>query len=361
MKILTELCSIPTAPFVESRVYAYVQAFARARRKLRISRDRFGNHLLEFVAQKRSPRVVFAAHTDHPGFVARRMIDDQTLEADFRGGVLREYVDGARVRFFDGDREIAGTVISTRPDKARKSFPARATVRVNASVATNSPGMFDQGVGRFKGGKFYSRVCDDLAGAAACLTMLDELHRKSAKPQASVAVLLTRAEEDGFIGAIAAALEPKLLRRDDLVISIETSAIQPYAQQGNGVIIRVGDRISVFDSALTFFISQQAEQLAKRDKSFKFNRALMPGGACEATAFDVFGFRAAAMCVPLGNYHNMDREKKKIGPEYIDVNDWKNMVKLFVAVATNAHRFDADLGPLKQRLQGRFNKLKRFF
>jgi endoglucanase len=189
--------------------------------------------------------------------------------------------------------------------------------------------------------------------------MLDQLHRRSSKPRASVAVLLTRAEEDGFIGAIAAAREPKLLRRDDLVISIETSAIQPYAQQGDGVIIRVGDRISVFDSALTFFITQQAERLAKRDKSFDFQRALMPGGACEATAFDVFGLRAAAICVPLGNYHNMDRQKKRIGPEFIDVNDWKNMVKLFAAIATNAHRFDPDVGPLKHRLEKRFNKLKK--
>jgi endoglucanase len=191
--------------------------------------------------------------------------------------------------------------------------------------------------------------------------MLDELQRKPSKPRAGVAVLLTRAEEDGFIGAIAAAREPKLLRRDDLVISIETSAIQPYAQQGDGVIIRVGDRISVFDSALTFFISQQAEQLAKRDKSFKFQRALMPGGACEATAFDVFDFRAAAMCVPLGNYHNMDRQKKKIGPEFIDMNDWKNMLKLFLAVAENVHRFDAALTPLKRRLVKRFDQLKKLF
>src|SRR3954454_22578261 len=34
MKILQELCSIPTAPFVESRVYEYVESFTRARRKL---------------------------------------------------------------------------------------------------------------------------------------------------------------------------------------------------------------------------------------------------------------------------------------------------------------------------------------
>ena len=45
----------------------------------------------------------------------------------------------------------------------------------------------------------------------------------------------------------------------------------------------------------------------------------MPGGTCEATVYDAYGYTAAAVCIPLGNYHNMDRGKKKIGPEYIDV------------------------------------------
>jgi len=42
----------------------------------------------------------------------------------------------------------------------------------------------------------------------------------------------------------------------------------------------------------------------------------MPGGTCEATVYDVYGFTAGSICVALGNYHNMDREKMKIGPEY---------------------------------------------
>src|SRR4029453_12836536 len=56
---------------------------------------------------------------------------------------------------------------------------------------------------------------------------------------------------------------------------------------------------------------------------------LMPGGTCEATVYDVYGFTAASICVALGNYHNMDTAKRRIGPEFIDVADWRNMVKLF--------------------------------
>ena len=133
--------------------------------------------------------------------------------------------------------------------------------------------------------------------------------------------------------------------------------MQPYAPQGKGVIIRVGDKTSIFNSGLTYFLTQQAEALAKRDKSFKFQRALMPGGTCEATVYDVYGFTAAAVCVALGNYHNMDRDKKKIGPEYIDVGDWRSMVKLFVQVARTATRSSRTTRHARPRPR-RFDKLK---
>lgn len=356
-KILTELCSIPTAPFAEHRVIEFIENFAATHPRLRLSRDRYSNLLLELPGKARSPRLVFVAHTDHPGFVARKMLDSRTLEARFHGGVLAEYVKGAKVRFFEGDREIRGTVLETIADAERSVYPAGAKVRVSSPVAAGSPGMFDQGEGRIKDGKFYSRVCDDLAGAASILTMLDQLH--STRPQNTVAALLTRAEEDGFVGAIASVLHPTLLRKTDRVISIETSAMQPYARQGEGVVLRVGDRTSIFNSAFMYFIHEQSQGLAKLDKRFKFQRSLMPGGTCEATVFDAYGYTTGAICVPLGNYHNMDRDRKKIGPEYVDLNDWTNMVKLFVRLAGHVHEFEPGFVPLKKKLMKRFQKFEK--
>jgi len=207
-----------------------------------------------------------------------------------------------------------------------------------------------------RGKKFYSRGIDDQGGVASALAMLDQLHARP--PRAPVAVLLTRAEEEGFVGAVAAVVKPKLLRKSDRIIAIECSAMQPYARQGDGVIIRVGDKTSIFNSGLTYFLTQQAEALATADKTFKFQRALMPGGTCEATVYDAYGYTAAAICVPLGNYHNMDREKRRIGPEYIDVGDWKNMVKLFVQVARNGDTFAADNSALRERVARRYKRLK---
>jgi putative aminopeptidase FrvX len=357
MKILSQLCAVPTAPYAEHHVIRFVEKFAAARPKLRLSRDRFENLLIELPGRARTPRLVLVAHMDHPGLVARKMVDRTTLNADFYGGVLREYVNGAKVRFFDGGREIPGTVISTTPDKGRAVYPRTARVRVRSAVSPGSPGMFDQGAGRIKAGKFYSRVCDDLGGAASALAVLDELLKDP--PRGTVAVLLTRAEEDAFIGALGTVLYPTLLKKSDRIISIECSAMQPYARQGDGVVFRVGDRASIFNSAFMYFLNQQAQALAKKDKRFKLQRSLMPGGICEATVFDAYGYTAGAVCVPLGNYHNMDRDRKKIGPEYVDVNDWNNMVRLLTRAAKRLHEFDPHLSPLRQRIEKRFRARRR--
>jgi len=367
MKILQQLCSVPTAPFAEQHVVRYVEQFVAARPKLKLSRDRWGNLLIDLPAGRggrggRQPRTVFTAHMDHPGFVAdltpraRLQAPYGLLHARFHGWVLPRFFRGEKVRFFNGDgSEVTGVILGYTLGTDRK-VPERVTIKTKGGVERGAPGMWDQGEGRVKRGKFYSRVCDDLAGAAGALTMLDQLAKKP--PKGPVAVLLTRAEEEGFIGAIAAAIEPKLLRKTDRIIAIESSAMQPYAPQGKGAIIRVGDRTSVFNSALSYFLTQKAEELAKKDKTFKYQRALMPGGTCEATVYDVYGFTAGSICVALGNYHNMDTAKKRIAPEFIDVNDWNSMVKLFVHVARNGHGFEPGHKALRERVEKRFEKLK---
>lgn len=356
VELLTQLCSVPAAPFVEQRVYEWVAEFCAKRRKLRVKTDRWGNRLIELVTNTSKPRLVLVAHTDHPGLVARRMINARTVEADFRGGVLTEYVQGAAVRFFNAGSEVTGRVIATASSTDRPSYPTHVEVRVNAAVEPGAAGMFDQGVGRVKGDRFLSRVCDDLAGAASALAALDALHQQKSPP--NVAVLLTRAEEEGFIGAIATAMDRSLLRKTDRIISIECSAEQPYAKQGDGVVIRVGDRTSIFNSPFTFFINQQAERLAKDDPKFRFQRCLMPGGSCEGTVFDAFGYCTAAICVPLGNYHNMDRTKKRIGPEFVHLDDWHNMVKLFLRLSEQHATFTGDHAALRARVVKRFENLK---
>ncbi len=84
----------------------------------------------------------------------------------------------------------------------------------------------------------------------------------------------------------------------------------------------------------------------------------MPGGTCEATVYDIYGYLSSSICVALGNYHNMNREKKTIAAEYIDVSDWENMVKLFIHLARTGHTYERGFKALKGRIEKNFEALQ---
>jgi len=356
LELLRDLCSLPTAAFLEDAVLAFVDAWARRRKNLHLDVDKFGNRLI--TTRGKGPRMVFVAHADHPAFASGDTVDGR-LHAEFRGGV---HVDccrrGTKVRFGDVVTRVRDAV----GDEAGRLVSATFDVPRGKHVARGMPGMFDFGrtPARLTRTRLVSRACDDLAGLAACLAALDRLR---SRPRAPCGVLVTRAEEVGFIGAIAAVKAGKkgLLRKDDRVISIETSAIQPAAPIGGGCVLRVGDKTSVFHSGLTDYLHRRCQELAKTVDGFKFNRALMPGGTCEATPFDAFGHLAAAACVPLAHYHNMDRQKKLMAAEQIDLGDWRNLVTFLADAGRHAGDFDGKPTALRQRMTDRFTGHKHLF
>jgi putative aminopeptidase FrvX len=354
LSILKQLCAVPTAPFCEYRAIAFVEAFAKARPALKVSRDRFGNRLLLRPGKRgtKLPRLIYVAHLDHPGFIAADRVDDRHVRAEFHGGVMATLLPTARARFFRADgSEVVAKIVSAEADDTGRA--STALIATRQEIPAGTPGMFDLTPGVIRGERFHSRVCDDLAGAASALATLAALSKAPA--DATVGALFTRAEEQGFIGAIAAMYaKPSLLKKTDRLISIECSAEQPVAKQGAGVVLRVGDRTSIFHSAFSRFITTTAEEIGKRKKSFKYQRALMPGGTCEGTVFDAWGYVAAAACVPLGNYHNMDKVRARIDAEHVNVNDWQNMVTLFVELARKIHTFDGTHAELRERLTKRF-------
>ena len=145
--------------------------------------------------------------------------------------------------------------------------------------------------------------------------------------------MLTRAEEVGYIGAMAACRDG-VIPPDALLVGLETSKAQPAAKLGDGVVIRVGDRTRVFHEPLTAHIAAVAGALAKKKRNFRYVRQLMPGGTCETTAFCALGHKAAALCVPLGNYHNQ-HPRGHIAAEAIDEGDFDCLVELLLALASS--------------------------
>jgi putative aminopeptidase FrvX len=98
--------------------------------------------------------------------------------------------------------------------------------------------------------------------------------------------------------------------------------------------VRVGDRLSIFDSGETARLMSVAAA-----NNIPVQRCLLDGGACEASAYQLYGYRSVAASIGLGNYHNCAPDGS-IQCEYVSVDDYANMVRLCLAVASEPHRSD---------------------
>ena len=361
LSILKQVVNLPTAPFVEGQVVRFIKRFIAQRPQLRLSTDPFGNLLVRYMPKRRSRSrgrpILFSAHMDHPGFTAVRMTGDRRVYAEFRGWVRSPYFKNERVQFYSDGAWVPGRIVEVIPHKPGRTMPRRAAAsarsfgadappkaivaEVRRPVRAGSPGMWGLGDAVIRGNRIFARMCDDTAGLAGILCALDAICRKG-NPTPCYA-FFTRAEEVGFGGTLA-AVDRKTVPRDVLVVGVECSKAIEGVALGAGPILRVGDKATVFTPAATAYCQVVAEQLAAKDKAFAFQRKLMDGGTCESTAYCHYGYDATGICLPLGNYHNMDESRDRIGPEFIDVRDFANLVKWFVALAAS---------PMKLRYDGR--------
>jgi len=334
---LQEITAIPTAAGREWRVVDWIEKWAKKQSGIVLGKDKFGNLLLTQSRKSTKNPVYITAHLDHPAFVVRKQIDEQHLEMEFRGGVHDAYFIGAKIEVFDNnDNSYFGEIISLNTKV--KPFK-RVSVKLQKSVAGF---LFEGDVARWKfkpptisGDLFYAPACDDLAGVAAAISALDKV--KTLRGLGHVGVLLTRAEEIGFVGAIAAA-KNKTVPKTSRLLCLETSRSYPESPIGSGPILRVGDKTSVFGPELTNAI---AEIMNKQ--KFPWQRKLMPGGTCESTAFCNYGYLSTCLCLALGNYHNMHdidgvlqkNKPAKVAPEIISVNDYHGLIKMLTVVCQN--------------------------
>jgi endoglucanase len=358
LSIAKEILTTPTAPLHEQGIQQVIRKFCEAR-KLPVTEDRWGNLIVTYQRGDNSTPIAFEAHMDHPGF---EVLEDAerggTAAAKFLGGVNIDFFKGAKVRVFPSDNGAKKSqgipAVVTDVDRANWSKEMRVTLRVNGAVRKGDFAMWDLKPFAVRGGQIHTRACDDLIGCVSILALLDELVRQ--KIHAHVLGVFTRAEEIGFFGALTLAKDGTL-PRECVLVGIETSQEIPAVKMGSGPIIRVGDRATVFHSGTTYFLTHIGAELKKRNPKFNFQRALMDGGTCNSTVYHWAGYRAGAMCVALGNYHNHGANAK-IAEEYISISDLSNMVKLFIAAARAANQYDEICANLDKRLDERHRQAK---
>lgn len=123
---------------------------------------------------------------------------------------------------------------------------------------------------------------------------------------------------------------------------------------GKGPIVRVGDRISIFDGPATARLLAAAER-----EKIPVQRCLLDGGACEATAYQLYGYKCAAASLALGNYHNVTPEGG-IGPEFVAIADFFGMVRLCLAAITSG-REENPTAALKRKLETNAASFRQFY
>ena len=310
LRVVRQLVEQPTAPFHEDAVRDAIVAELENCPQVTMKHDAFGNIIARYQrGPRRRPEWTFAAHMDHPGWVRRKE------EWRFLGSVAEQYLINPRRREF-GDFA-----------------------------------MWDLPAFEVRGEEIHSRACDDLLGCAEIICLFHELEAR--KAPAHCLGIFTRAEEVGFWGAIQLA-RSGVLPKGITIFSLETSVPRGGAKMGAGPIVRVGDRLSIFDSAGTADVISVANK-----NKVPVQRCLLDGGACEATAYQLYGYRSVAASIGLGNYHNCAPDGS-VQCEYVAVSDYENMVRLCLALVVDKKTPDP-IKAMRSSLEARVEAHKKFY
>lgn len=332
--LLLAVLSLPTAPLHEDHVVAFVNAFAK-RAGVHLRSDRFGNVILQNYVRGR-PELVVMAHMDHPAVEVVR-VRGRDAVVTIRGGLAAKQVARARFVFYPERGEPIRGV--------GQGLDARGRIRIRAvqPLPMRTFGTLDLPAPRVMSGRVKAPAIDNLAGCAQVLALLQAVRYSKHR----VMGVLTRGEEIGFHGAAALVRHCTLPRNTPIVVLEASSAKAARVIIGGGPVIRVGDRLIGFDPRMDCWLQAAAARLAKRDRQFHYQRALMQGGAMEASLYVLDGLMVGALALPLGNYHN--RGPRGPAPEVIAWTDWMNLHKLLRSLVT-APTVEKTVQQAKQRL-----------
>lgn len=325
LSILERILRQPTAPFHEHRVRRELQAVLDEA-GVPHRTDAAGNLVARYRAGRAKP-FAMAAHMDHPGFEVLSAAGGSAA-ARWNGQVPPFDLKGARLALCRAGRRVGTAVVADGDGRRPKEKASALRLKVPPGTRAGDFGHADLVAFRLSGGRVVSKALDNVAGCAAMAAVLDLLARR--RLPGDVTALFTRAEEVGFHGALAAIRAGTVPRRLPMVV-LECSKAIAGVEMGSGPVIRVGDKASVFDPDLAAACEIAARALQAEDPSFRFQRRLMDGGTCEASAFGLSGWRAVCLAFPLGNYHNVG--PRGLAPEYIAQSDFLSGVRLLTTFA----------------------------
>lgn len=349
LPLFQHLTSVPTAPFRETAVSRKALEWIRENigSRVKIRRVR-GGLIVSYRGAGKGPALCLAAHLDHPAFDLLKTTRTGA-SARLRGGLPPHLLAGACVEAFPrvpkDNRPLARGVLGPRPKKDGGLWTVEWTQPPKGGSKPDFA-VLALPACEVSHGWLLSRSVDDLLGCAISLEAMRRLLKARAK--VNLTVLLNRAEEVGFIGALDMIRSGVLSERDSY-LSIESSRELPGSRPGRGPTIRLGDKATTFDPNLTALLDSAAEN--RRKRGAEIQRLRLTGGTCEATAYLAFGYESGGVAVPLVNYHN-GWGADAVAPEKVRLSDVEGCVRLLVE-ASKLFGTKTLRGALRARLEKR--------
>ncbi|MEO6459203.1 MAG: hypothetical protein ABIO95_02030, partial [Bdellovibrionota bacterium] len=286
------------------------------------------------------PVCFFIAHMDHPGFHVTKALGKGHFEFVWHGGSPLRDLKGASLYVSNLEGRVASAKLLKSKLDPSKRWMESGTLRLDDATAFEDHAA-KKIFGGFHFGDFtwvkdqtlYTKAADDLVGCYAIVKAFITQWKKSGAAVQPLA-LLTIGEEVGWVGAIGHFKEGywDRLKRPAYVVSVEASRARERAEIGKGPVVRLGDKATIFHARL----SQELMLLSCHATRKRFQYRVMDGGTCEGTVSSAWKLDTVALCVPLGNYHNMSleggprasRQATGPAPEFVNLDDLSGLVKI---------------------------------
>ena len=221
-------------------------------------------------------------------------------------------------------------------------------LQLNGRVEVGDFGTWDLVPFRRNQDLITTKGADDLVGCAIMLAALAEVKKRAF--DAGLLCIFSRAEEVGFLGTLG-VIAANAVPLSSPVISIETSKAMSGIRLGNGPVLRLGDRTSVFHHQTILFMDTVARELHSENGEFVYQRRVMDGGTCEATPFQLNGYAAGGIAIPLRNYHNQGNTK--IMPEGIHLNDAVGGMTFLMEMLARTKEWQTPIDRIRRRWEKR--------
>lgn len=226
-------------------------------------------------------KIMVSAHMDEVGFMISDIREDGMLSFGCVGGIDPSVLAGRKVFVKGGETVTRGVICSKAihhksPEERETPLAARKlSIDIGAEkkdvaeekISVGDFGTFDSEFYAFgKGGRTLKcKALDDRMGCAAMLEIMDKLRAEPPTIDADVYFCFTVREEIGFSGAECVAN----IIRPDFAVILETTAIgdlpeteacRRVADVGNGGVISVADRSTIYQREVVDFALDLAKE-----------------------------------------------------------------------------------------------------